>query len=492
MEKCIGCELCAGVCPADCIYVRGLDNPPDHPVSPGERYGYVYEINFLRCIHCDLCVEACPTEAITESKLMEFSFTNRNDAIYTKDELLVDDDGKPKHLPWEDWREGDDLHTSGWMRATSPSGSRRVRGTGAVVGRARASGSAPPRGASRSTATTPPPAAASCARPSSAISSPPTCPPPSGARGGPSAGCWRRPSGSPPGPARSTGPKADAEYAAAVRGRERRAGRRRRPPSIPGAGRGLTRIGRPLMVGLGAWPPRLGSGHASWVDVGTFAVAAAIILAGAVGVVVARNPVHSALMLVMTLFGVAVLFVLQRDPFLAAVQVIVYAGAIVVLFLFVIMFLGVDREEDIAAEPLRGQRPLAIGLIVLGTTGLLLLGEVSRWTTGAPHVAGVDAGRQSNVYLLGKSVYTTYLFPFEATAALLVIAVVGAVVLARRPPASANPLARTTPRRPSAPTTGRPCPGTRRGRRAGTRRSRHRPTPSAEPAEPAEPPTGGG
>jgi NADH:ubiquinone oxidoreductase subunit 6 (subunit J) len=116
-----------------------------------------------------------------------------------------------------------------------------------------------------------------------------------------------------------------------------------------------------------------GSGQASWV--------AAIVLAGAVGVVVARNPVHSALMLVMTLFGVAVLFVLQRDPFLAAVQVIVYAGAIVVLFLFVIMFLGVDRQEDVAAEPLRGQRPLAIGLVVLGTTGLLLLGQVSKWTT---------------------------------------------------------------------------------------------------------------
>ena len=128
MEKCIGCELCAGVCPADCIYVRGLDNPPDHPVSPGERYGYVYEINFLRCIHCDLCVEACPTEAITESKLMEFSFTNRNDAIYTKAELLVDDDGKPRHQPWEDWREDDDLHTSGWMRATSPAGSAEFEG----------------------------------------------------------------------------------------------------------------------------------------------------------------------------------------------------------------------------------------------------------------------------------------------------------------------------------------------------------------------------
>jgi NADH-quinone oxidoreductase subunit J len=180
------------------------------------------------------------------------------------------------------------------------------------------------------------------------------------------------------------------------------------------------------------------STHASWVDVGTFAVAAAIVLSGAIGVVVARNPVHAALMLVMTLFGVAVLFVLQRDPFLAAVQVIVYAGAIVVLFLFVIMFLGVDREENIATEPLRGQRPLAIGLVVLGTTGLLLLGQVSKWTTGAPHVAGVANGRYSNVYLLGKSVYTTYLFPFEATAALLIIAVVGAVVLARRPPAAAR------------------------------------------------------
>ena len=123
MEKCIGCELCAGVCPARCIYVRGADNPPDAPVSPGERYGYVYEINYLRCIHCDLCVEACPTEAITESKLFEFSFTDRADAIYTKAELVVDDDGRPQHLPWEDWRPGEDTHTSGWMRATSPSGS---------------------------------------------------------------------------------------------------------------------------------------------------------------------------------------------------------------------------------------------------------------------------------------------------------------------------------------------------------------------------------
>ncbi len=129
MEKCIGCELCAGVCPANCIYVRGADNPPDNPVSPGERYGFVYEINYLRCIHCDLCVEACPTGAITESKMFEFSFTNRTDAIYTREELLVDSEsGKPKKLPWEDWREGEDLKTSGWLRATSPNGDASYEG----------------------------------------------------------------------------------------------------------------------------------------------------------------------------------------------------------------------------------------------------------------------------------------------------------------------------------------------------------------------------
>jgi NADH-quinone oxidoreductase subunit I len=129
MEKCIGCELCAGVCPASCIYVRGADNDHENPTSPGERFGFVYEINYLRCIHCDLCVEACPTEAITDSKLFEFSFTNRADAIYTKTELVVDDEGDPQKLPWEDWRLGDDLDTSGWMRATAPSGDASFEGT---------------------------------------------------------------------------------------------------------------------------------------------------------------------------------------------------------------------------------------------------------------------------------------------------------------------------------------------------------------------------
>ncbi|MBI2710434.1 MAG: NADH-quinone oxidoreductase subunit I [Actinobacteria bacterium] len=130
MEKCIGCELCAGVCPARCIFVRGRDNPPDAPVSPGERYGYVYEINYLRCIHCDLCVEACPTEAITETKLFEFSFVDRADAIYTRDELLVGDDGRPKQLPWEDWSDAEAIIplTSAWVRATAASGDASYEG----------------------------------------------------------------------------------------------------------------------------------------------------------------------------------------------------------------------------------------------------------------------------------------------------------------------------------------------------------------------------
>ncbi len=173
---------------------------------------------------------------------------------------------------------------------------------------------------------------------------------------------------------------------------------------------------------------------ATTVDALTFAVASVIVLAGAIGVVAARNPVHSALMLVMTLFGVAVLFVEQQANFLAAVQVIVYAGAIVVLFLFVIMFLGVDREESLAKDPLRGQRPLAIGLTVLGLAGLLVMGFGAHWSIGAKSVAGPSQGQAGgDVAALGRSVFTTYLFAFEVTSALLVIAVVGAVVLARRP-----------------------------------------------------------
>jgi NADH-quinone oxidoreductase subunit J len=173
---------------------------------------------------------------------------------------------------------------------------------------------------------------------------------------------------------------------------------------------------------------------ATRVDFGVFVVSAAIVLTGAFGVVLARNPVHSALMLVMTLFGVAVLFVAQEAHFLAAVQVIVYAGAIVVLFLFVIMLIGVDREENLEVETLPAQRPLAVGIGVLIFFLVLILARANTWATGRMSARGAASGPGENVEKLGHSIFTTFLLPFEVTAVLLVIAVVGAVVLARRPP----------------------------------------------------------
>ncbi len=130
LEKCIGCELCAGVCPARCIYVRGKENPRGEPVSPGERYGFVYEINMLRCIFCGLCVEACPTEAITMSQLFEMSVDNRKDAIYTRGELLMDADGNVPHAqPASELNDLEELYEAdGWMRATASAGRAAYEG----------------------------------------------------------------------------------------------------------------------------------------------------------------------------------------------------------------------------------------------------------------------------------------------------------------------------------------------------------------------------
>lgn len=90
LEKCIGCELCAWACPADAIYVEAASNTPEAQYSPGERYGRVYQINYLRCIFCGMCIEACPTRALTMSNDYEIWDDNREDLIYEKDELLVD------------------------------------------------------------------------------------------------------------------------------------------------------------------------------------------------------------------------------------------------------------------------------------------------------------------------------------------------------------------------------------------------------------------
>jgi NADH-quinone oxidoreductase subunit J len=166
------------------------------------------------------------------------------------------------------------------------------------------------------------------------------------------------------------------------------------------------------------------------MELAVFIAGALVCLAGALGVITSDNPVHSALSLVGTLFGIAVLFIAQDAEFLAAVQVIVYAGAIVVLFLFVIMLLGVDSTDDVTVEPLAGQRPLAAvaGIaLAVGLAAVVVLGTVS----GKPSTkAGLDEG-VPNVTQIARLLFTDYLWAFEITSVLLVIAVVGAVVLAR-------------------------------------------------------------
>jgi NADH-quinone oxidoreductase subunit I len=88
LEKCIGCELCAWACPADAIFVEGADNTDEERFSPGERYGRVYQINYLRCIFCGLCIEACPTRALTMTNEYELAGPTRAGLIFEKQDLL--------------------------------------------------------------------------------------------------------------------------------------------------------------------------------------------------------------------------------------------------------------------------------------------------------------------------------------------------------------------------------------------------------------------
>jgi NADH-quinone oxidoreductase subunit J len=167
-----------------------------------------------------------------------------------------------------------------------------------------------------------------------------------------------------------------------------------------------------------------------------FICAGLMILAGALGVITRSHPVHAALSLILTLFGVAVLYVSQEAEFLAAVQVIVYAGAIVVLFLFVIMLLGVDKVEDLQVEPFRLQRKVA-ALVGGGLIGLIAFAAISsRDNIGTTSKAAVDisADPDGNVRTLARDLFSDHVLAFELTSVLLVIAVVGTVLLARRAP----------------------------------------------------------
>ena len=170
-----------------------------------------------------------------------------------------------------------------------------------------------------------------------------------------------------------------------------------------------------------------------------FALAGAMVIGGAIGVVLRTHPVHAALNLILTLFGVAVLFVAQDAHFLAAVEVIVYAGAIVVLFLFVIMLLGVDKAEDLRIEPFRVQRPVAIvmGVAIMSLIGLAVVNSRERTiATVLPSDAVAAAAADpadGNVRAIARDVFSDHVLAFELTSVLLVIAVIGTVILARKP-----------------------------------------------------------
>ncbi len=163
-----------------------------------------------------------------------------------------------------------------------------------------------------------------------------------------------------------------------------------------------------------------------------FFVCAAAVIIGAFGVIAGRNPVHSALFLLVTLVSIAVLYLQQHAALVAAIQIVVYASAIVVLFLFVITLLGVDKQE-IRDDAHPVQRVAAVVLGALALLGILVLVHGNRWVTGAHSTRGaLGTADSGNVKTLATSLFTDFVWAFEITAVLLVIAVVGSVVLARR------------------------------------------------------------
>ncbi len=170
-----------------------------------------------------------------------------------------------------------------------------------------------------------------------------------------------------------------------------------------------------------------------------FVCAALMVVVGALGVVLRHHPVHAALSLVLTLFGVAVLFVAQDAHFLAAVQVIVYSGAIVVLFLFVIMLLGVDTSEDLSVEPIAVQRPLAVivggGLLGVLVTALVhARGSISSASGTGIAIPTETGDADANIRQVAIDLFSDRVFAFELLSVLLIVAVVGTVVLSRKPP----------------------------------------------------------
>src|SRR5829696_5781646 len=189
-----------------------------------------------------------------------------------------------------------------------------------------------------------------------------------------------------------------------------------------------------LPAGAGLVGGRAGAGGAGMTETlgggGTivFWVLGPIALAGALGMVLSRNAIHSALWLVNTMLALGVFYVVQEAPFLGAVQIIVYTGAIMILFLFVLMLVGRDSSDSVV-ETLRGQR---IAATVLGVGFAALVGAgIARATQDMP-VTGLEGvqGEAGNIPAIAELLFTDYLLAFEVTSALLITAAVGAMVLA--------------------------------------------------------------
>ncbi|WP_163548231.1 NADH-quinone oxidoreductase subunit J [Candidatus Frankia nodulisporulans] len=161
----------------------------------------------------------------------------------------------------------------------------------------------------------------------------------------------------------------------------------------------------------------------------TFWILAPVAVLAALGMILVRSAVHSALLLVANLFCVAVFYLLQQAPFLGFVQIIVYAGAIMVLFLFVLMLVGVDSSDSLV-ETIRGQRLGAV-IFGLGFAGLLVF-PIGSAIDGVRGDGLETANTGGNVQAIGRLLFSQYVFVFEAVSALLVVAAIGTMVLGHR------------------------------------------------------------
>ncbi len=167
------------------------------------------------------------------------------------------------------------------------------------------------------------------------------------------------------------------------------------------------------------------------VEIVVFWVAAIAAVAGGIGVITARSAIYSALSLILTLGQLAVMYLLLNAQFIAAAQILIYAGAVMVLFLFVITLLGVQQYPFLGLH-LAGQRSLSVifaGLLLAGV--VFFVAEAPNAMTGAHHNFNA-ALNHGNVQAFGTQLFTTFVFPFEVTPLLLIVAMIGAVALGRR------------------------------------------------------------